>query len=301
LLLRRSEPLIVDYHNVTPASLVDRWEPGLHEELVLGRKQLVELAGRAFFALADSEYNEEELVASGFRRTTVVPPLFSLDGFDADLDSHLLESLRSVRAERGGSDWLFVGRVAPHKAQHELVKALAAYRLAYDPEARLHLVGNPLGESYPRALRRFIDRLGLDDAVEVSGSVSRGALAAYFHAADVFVCASAHEGFCVPVVEAMHAGLPVVALAAAAVPGTVGDAGLVLENPTPLAFAAASRRIVNDSVCRDSLVRAGYQRAGEFSLDRSRKRLLAAVGEAAAIFGEAAAISDNDAHAEMAT
>ena len=118
---------------------------------------------------------------------------------------------------KGGSDWLFVGRISPHKAQHDLIKALRASRSFYDAEARLHLVGTSLGTDYPRALERFSARLGVADSVNMAGAVSASVLSAYFASADVFVCASDHEGFCVPLVEAMGRGLPVVAYEAAAV------------------------------------------------------------------------------------
>jgi len=288
LLCDRAEPLIVDYHNVTPAALVDRWEPALHAELVLGRDQLAPLAARAFFALADSAYNEQELRASGFRHTDVVPPLFALESFEVDVDEHVLERLRDGPRARQGTHWLFVGRLAPHKAPHELVKALACYRRLYDPEAVLHLVGNPLGTTYPRALARYVQRLGLADAVEITGSIGAGELAAYYRAADVFVCASAHEGFCVPVVEAMHLGVPVVAQAAAAVPETVDGGGVVLDDRSPLALAVAVHRVLGDEDVRRRLIRAGRHRAASFALGRSRARLLAALERAVTVAGGAA-------------
>ena len=141
--------------------------------------------------------------------------------------------------DRGGADLLFVGKVSPHKAPHDLVKMLAVYRRLYDPPARLHLVGSPLGERYGPALAAFVDDLGLGDAVSVTGSVTAAELEAYYRAADVFVCASDHEGFCVPLVEAMGHGVPVVAYGVTAVPETVGHAGLVLADKEPLRFAAA--------------------------------------------------------------
>ena len=86
--------------------------------------------------------------------------------------------------EAGGADWLFVGQIAPHKAQHDVVKAFACYRRVYDRDARLHLVGREMGSAYIDALRRFAVALGLKDAVSLPGSVSAGALVAYYEAAD---------------------------------------------------------------------------------------------------------------------
>ncbi len=276
----RTEPTLIDYHNITPAALLERWAPWVRDEVDLGRRQLAELAGVCFASLADSQFNADELIAAGYRNVTVVPPLFDLDAFRAEPDAGTAARLCSDRSA-GGSDWLFVGRVAPHKAQHELVKALAVHRSIHDPAARLRLVGSAMGEDYPRALQRFARRLGVGDAVEVTGMVSAAALAAYYQLADVFVCASDHEGFCVPVVEAMHVGLPVVAHAAAAVPETAGGAGMLLQDRSPLAMAVAAHRAVSDARLRSAMIAAGRRRAQYFTLERGRRRMVAAVEQAA--------------------
>ena len=128
---------------------------------------------------------------------------------------------------------MYVGKISPHKAPHDLVKMLEVLRLTVDPAARLHLVGSPLGETYEPALRAFVSELGLDSVVNFAGSVSGAELEAYFQAADVFVMASDHEGFCVPLGEAMGHGVPIVAYGVTAVPETVGGAGLVLPDKSP--------------------------------------------------------------------
>ena len=145
-----------------------------------------------------------------------------------------MADLARHKAATGGADLLFVGKVSPHKAPHDLVKMLAVLRRLYDPAARLHLVGSPLGETYEPALRSFIDELGLTEAVNFAGSVSGAELEAYLQSADVFVCASDHEGFCVPLAEAMGHGVPIVAYGVTAVPETVADAGLVLPDKSPV-------------------------------------------------------------------
>ena len=117
---------------------------------------------------------------------------------------------------------------------------LDVLRRTDDPAARLHLVGSPLGETYEPALRAFIDELGLVRRRHLPGSVSGAELEAYFQAADVFVMASDHEGFCVPLAEAMGHGVPIVAYGVTAVPETVGGAGLVL--PRQVGGAVRRRR-----------------------------------------------------------
>ena len=141
---------------------------------------------------------------------------------------------------------LYVGKISPHKAPHDLVKMLDVLRRLYDPAARLHLVGSPLGETYEPALRAFVSELGLGDAVNFAGSVTGAELEAYYRGADVFVSASDHEGFCVPLAEAMGHGLPIVAYGVTAVPETVAGAGLVLPDKSPAIFAAAVGRVLAD-------------------------------------------------------
>ena len=277
--LRQPEPKLLDYHNVTPASYVSRWAPHMREELELGREQLAALAPASFYGIAHSSFSQTELEAAGCTHTTVVPPLFELG--DGDVDPAVAAQLASERAS-GGADWLFVGRLSPHKAQHDLVKALACYRLCYDPRARLHLVGTSLGADYPRALERFAARLGISDALHMPGTVSDRALTAYYRAADVFVSASDHEGFCVPLVEAMHLGVPVVAYGSSAVGDTVGDGGIVLTDKAPMTLAAAAHRVVADPDSKAALVRLGRRRAATFSLPLGRARMAGAIAEAVA-------------------
>ena len=116
--------------------------------------------------------------------------------------------------------------------------------------------------------------------MNLAGSVSGAALEAYFRAADVFVLASDHEGFCVPLAEAMGHGVPIVAYGVTAVPETVGGAGLVLDDKSPVPFAAAVARVLQDAMLRAVLVRAGRERAAGFDLEASTRRFVSLVRQA---------------------
>jgi glycosyltransferase involved in cell wall biosynthesis len=281
IVLRRSEPLLVDYHNITPGSLFEPWVDWAAESSHEARQQLKKLAARSFFSFADSAYNASELTEGGFVRTLVVPPLFDPTSHAHDPDAATLKELESERTG-GGADWLFVGRVAPPKAQHDLIKAFACFRRLYDPLARLHLVGTWMGDEYPRALMHFADRLGLGTSVRLPGPVSDEVLCAYYATADVFVSASDHEGFFIPMVEAMQFGLPVVAYAAGAVPETAESAALVLADKSPLALSTAVARVIADESLRRTLVELGRARAEQFSPVRTGERWRRAVEEAVA-------------------
>jgi glycosyltransferase involved in cell wall biosynthesis len=272
----RPEPLIVDYHNITPPAFFVNYEPHIAAMMSLGRRQLLKLGRRAQLGLADSAYNAQELASIGYRETAVVPILLDVRTLDVPTDAPLAGRLRDAKRD-GGADLLFVGRIAPNKAQHDLVKMLAAYRRVHDPNARLHLVGGSSSTGYVTALRKFVAALGLTDAVNIAGAVSAAELASYWECADALVVASEHEGFCVPLLEAMHHGVPIVAYGAAAVPETLDGSGLVLRDKDAATFAEAVARVLDDAPLRAQLVAAGHARLADFDVARSREKLLDAV------------------------
>lgn len=270
-LLGRPEPKLVNYHNITPASLFAPWEPHVGVELQAGRRQLVDLAPVTELAVAVSAYNESELLAAGYRNTAVVPILLDTSTFDRAEDPAAVDRLRA-----DGPVWLFVGRMAPNKAQHDLLKALSVHRRVYGGNARLRLVGGSSSHAYSTAVERLVSALQLDDAVELCGEVSDAELAAHYRAADVFVSTSDHEGFCIPLLEAMHHRLPIVAYGSSAIPETLAGAGLCLPSKEPTRVAAAVQRVLTDTAVRDALVAAGERRLADFDL-AANKRLLADV------------------------
>jgi glycosyltransferase involved in cell wall biosynthesis len=267
---------LLDYHNISPVELVERWLPHLGAEVRLGRKQLAELAPLVELGFADSEFNRLELEEAGYRRTAVAPLMVDTTNLFSPPDLRLVDRLAEARS-RGGHDWLFVGQMLPHKAHQDVMKALVLYRRLFDPEARLHLVGRESCPAYADALHRYASALGLAGVVDFAGSVSSGELAAYYASSDVFVCCSDHEGFCAPLLEAMHHRLPVVAYGVTAVPETVLDAGIVLSSKSPVLVASAVDRVLNDGRLREELVQAGLKRAQQFSLEAARRGLAQAV------------------------
>ncbi|MDQ1439341.1 MAG: hypothetical protein QOK43_2970 [Acidimicrobiaceae bacterium] len=275
----RREPLVLNHHNLTPVEYLERWEPTATWGVQWGQAQLRDLAGRSALAVAVSHYNAAQLRGVGYRQVEVAPLLIDVDAFDAQVEPEALDALTAAKAE-GGTDWLFVGRLAANKCQHDVIKSFAMYRRVYDPGARLHLVGGAPADAYRAALEGLVSTLGLRGAVSFTGPVSTGALAAYYRTADVYVCLSEHEGFCAPLLEAMHHSVPVVALAAAAVPETVGDAGLLLAGKEPAMVAAAADRVVRDSAVRSALTAAGRRRVQDFGLARSRSRWLDVLAQA---------------------
>jgi glycosyltransferase involved in cell wall biosynthesis len=268
---RRGQRLLVDYHNITPADYFRRWLPAAAQEMVLAREELAQLAPLAELGLADSEFNRVELADLGCPSTIACPLLVDLAGYREPPDPEVLAHLRR-RHERGGASWLFVGRLAPNKCQHDIVAAFAVYRRLADPAARLTLIGGATAPRYRSALERMIEELGLEGSVELHAGLPHESLLAHFLTADVMVCLSEHEGFCVPLLEAMELGLPIVAYPAAAVPETVGDAAVLVPDKDPLAVATAVADLLGDRASCQRLVDAGRRRARRWDLTASAGR-----------------------------
>ena len=262
------QPIVVDYHNITPSEYFASWEPEAARSMQLGRQQLVELAPHLAAGVADSEFNAAELIDFGVPGSVACPIILDLEEYHAPPDPQPEARLSQHTL------WLFVGRIAPNKCQHDVIAAFAAYRRLYAPGSRLALVGSATSGRYLAALERLAADLGIGDAVDFVGSAPFPELLAYFAQADVFVCLSEHEGFCVPVVEAMELGLPVVAYSAAAVTETVADAGVLLEDKDPLVVAHSVDQLLSDDAARETVVASGRRRAASFSLPVSSERWL---------------------------
>ncbi len=265
----RRETLVVNYHNVTPPELVEPWDHYLALGQERARGDLDVLAPRTALAVADSAYNEAQLAAAGFAGTAVVPPSAALGP-----EVTAAEPSGPSPTHDGGALWLAVGRVAPNKAVEHALAALAVTRRHADRAATLRIVGRPVTDAYERALRRQVDELGLTDAVTFAGYASDAAVAAAYASADVLVVTSDHEGFCVPVVEAMAAGLPVVAFDQGAVPEVLGDAGVLVTSRDPYALADAIAGLLADGAARRRIAAAGRRRLAELDLGSAAERFV---------------------------
>jgi L-malate glycosyltransferase len=270
-LVDRPEPLVLDYHNVTPAYFYEGWEEHTTAKVTKARAQAAALAPRAVLGIGHSAFNAEELHRLGCRRTAVVPILVETGPWP-EVDPVELDRLTAGHG--AGTVLLFVGRLSPNKRQDRLVETLWLYRRWFDPDARLHLVGPAVTESYADAIRSFAAELGLDAAVRHAQHLTEAQLAAWYLDADVFVSLSEHEGFCIPLLEAMRSDLPIVALAAGAIAETMGDAGLLLDDARPSHAAMAVERLRRDDELARRLVDAGRRRLGHFAAPTTRARFV---------------------------
>jgi len=254
--------MVLVYHNITPPEyFVD-----VHRQLVRlcyhGRRELAAYVDRCDLAVGDSEFNRRELEALGFPATDVLPVV---PGF-----AHLDGPPNRVVAGQFDDEWtnvLFVGRVIPNKRIENVVRAFAAYQSRYNHRSRLLIVGSYGGfERYLAMLQQLVARLGVGE-VHFTGHVSNEELTAYYDVADVFLCASEHEGFCVPLVEAFYKRVPVLALARTAVPATMDGAGVLYGEPDPAGVAALIDAVVGDEGLQERIL-AGQDAA----LERLRSR-----------------------------
>ena len=264
----RNETLVVNYHNITPPELMAPWDHHLALGQVRARQDLAVLAPRTSLAIADSAYNESHLAEAGFANTAVVPPSAAV-GADGMRAARRASGPLASGDARTGAVWLVVGRVAPNKALEHTIAALAVARQNSDRGATLRIVGKPATGTYERALRRYVADLGLEHAVTFAGYAADAAVAAAYTRADVLVVTSEHEGFGVPVVEAMEAGLPVVAYDQGAVPEVLGDAGVLVASRDPYDLAEAISSVLADPTRRTALAEAGRRRFAELDLSNS--------------------------------
>ncbi len=263
---------VLMYHNITPPEFLSD-APIYAKYARLGREQLDLLRDNVVTALADSEYNAVELRERGYKKAVSCPFLFDVD--------ELLDKAgqRSERAAHGPFTVLFVGRIIGSKGQADLVDAFAEFRKKWPNPARLVLVGR-IGspdDAYLQEIRRRIALHGLGDAVVLTGAVSDEDLQGWYGQADAYVSLSLHEGFGVPLVEAMAHGIPVIAWPAGAVAYTLGGGAKLLADRSPPTVAAAILDIAGSAEHARVQVAAQYRNLDRFRISNALPHLIEAL------------------------
>lgn len=250
------------YHNITPPEYFLGVHPQLVRQCYHGRRELTAYRTRCDLALGDSEFNRQELDALGFSPTDVLHVVPDFSHLDAIPDSRVLDAY--------DDEWtniLFVGRLVPNKRPDDLIRFFHAYKTWYNPRARLILAGAYGGfEPYYAQLQALIATLGTKD-VHILGQITNEALTALYDVADLFLCASEHEGFCVPLVEAFHKRVPVLAYASTAIPATMDGGGVLYHEKDPRRVAALMHGLVADAALADRVLEAQ-----DAALDRLKAR-----------------------------
>lgn len=269
---------ILCYHNVTPPSFFVPYDAGLVGLTARGRSELATLVGRVDLALGVSEYNRLELEDLGFDPTGVMPLLVDTDRFRNAAPVPALERM----LQDGLVNILFVGRIAPNKRIEDHIRLAEHYKRYVDVYYRFIFVGR--SDAVPRyydAVRGLITEYRmLSDRFWFPGPATDAELGAYYRNAHAYVSLSEHEGFCAPLVEAMTMDVPVLAYGAAAVPETLGGAGVCF-TPKDLEWAAELLgALVYDRPLRDRVIAGQRQRARAFAREAVEPRILEALAAA---------------------
>lgn len=267
----RPERLVLVYHNISPPGPFLPYDPAFAGLLEAGRRELAALRDRTVLALADSQYNADELLALGYRDVRVARLIIDVERLlELEPDEEAVGHLDRIE----GPVLLFVGQLLPHKRPDLLLKAFHVLVTYHLPTAHLLLVGTNRLPGYAQALELFRKELNLG-AASFRGSLSATEWAAHFRRADAFVTASEHEGFLVPLVEAFAFEKPAVARAHGAIPETMGDAGLLLPpEEDAILLAEAMAEVLTNDVLRKELVERGHERLEVFDAGRARAAML---------------------------
>jgi len=251
------------YHNITPARYFAPHRPGFAWMLETGRAHLPRLAPHFACSVGDSAYNAAELAANNFPQPGVLPIICD----PAKWNSQHAQPALMDRLQDGKINLLFVGRIAPNKKQDELVEAFAHYH-GLDANSRLIIAGNGrVSDPYLTRLLRTITARGLDEHVIITGQITDAELLAYYRTAHLYWSLSEHEGFGVPLVEAMWFDVPVLAYRSTATPETLGEAGMTFESKDDLRAVAMLAKLLarDDESLKQRIIAAGRERREAFT------------------------------------
>ena len=255
---------IMVYHNVTPPEFFRPYNTAATQLTELGYKGVEYLRDKIDYVLAVSAYNRSELVKMGYTCPMDIRPiLIKFDDYRQTPDEATIKKYSD-----GKKNLVFVGRIAPNKKQENVIRAFYCYK-KLEPESRLILVGSSKGmENYYERLQKYANALGIGDDVIFPGHIKFSEILAYYRLADAFVCMSEHEGFCVPLVEAMFFDVPVIAYDTSTISDTLGGSGVLLDNNDPIFAAAVIDRVLTDEKLRESIIEGQRRRLEDFSYER---------------------------------
>jgi glycosyltransferase involved in cell wall biosynthesis len=260
---------IMIYHNITPAHFFKGINPEVERRCDWGYQELKVLAPGFELGLGDSDYNRQDLEKVGFKKTGVLPIFMDFKNYHLAPENKLKKELTDGRI-----NILHVGRIAPQKKIEDLIRVFYLFQKRYRPNSRLILVGTDSGmRPYGRALRKMTEELGLQEMVRFAGFTTFRELITYYSNAQAYLCLSEHEGFCVPLMESMFFGLPILAYLTGGIPETLGGAGIGLQEKNWEEIAALLALVIEDPVFRETIVAGQKERLKDLALDKNSARL----------------------------
>lgn len=260
--------IVIIYHNITPPAFFEMYSQDaveLSEKGIAGVKKLKDCVS---YCLGDSEYNLRELKEYGYDcEMDVLPIVVPFEQYNQKPCKKIISKYKD-----GFTNIIFVGRIAPNKKQEDIIKSFYFYKKYINPKSRLFLVGSFNGmEKYKRDLDNYINALKLKD-IFFTGHIKFSELLAYYDVADAFLCMSEHEGFCVPLLEAMYFRIPIIAYSATGVKDTLGNCGLQMEEKNCKIAAEMLNFAVTRQDLREQIVREQEVRLEEFSYEKTKNK-----------------------------
>ena len=262
--------VVLRYHNVTPPAFFHGYNEGAEKVTREGLDEIADLKDAIDYGMGVSDFNKKDLIDMGYQCPIAVAPiLIPFKDYEQEPDKDVV-----TRYSDGKTNIVFVGRIVPNKKFEDVIACFAAYKEKYDSTARLFLVGNyQETDLYYQYLQDVIKKCGVEDVI-FPGHIAFNAILAYYKIADLFLCMSEHEGFCVPLVEAMFFETPIVAYASTAIPGTLGGSGVLVETKEPEAVAEKMHQVITDQACREEIIEKQKRRLEDFSYDRIKEQIL---------------------------
>ncbi|MCQ2533996.1 MAG: glycosyltransferase [Clostridia bacterium] len=260
---------IMIYHNITPVEFMKDCSYTIQKHSIAGYAGLKNLVGKIDYCLADSEFNKQDLIKYGYTCPIDVRPiLIPLDDYKKKPDSKTIKTYGSD----GFTNILFVGRIAPNKKHEDIIAAFAYYNKNVNSKSRLILAGSNSGfENYDAKLKKYAETLGVMDNVIFTGHISFKEILAFYSIASVFLCMSEHEGFCVPLAEAMFFKVPIIAYDACAIPYTLDGSGALIDSKNPVEVALLIDRIVKDEELRNKIIEGQNRRLEDFQYEKVKE------------------------------
>ncbi len=262
---------IMRYHNITPFEFFNIDDTTASEDCRRGLSDMSgPMVGKFTSYIAVSEFNKRDMVRMGYKEgeIEVIPIIFPFDDYKQTPDHKMVSRLSD-----GYTNIVFVGRIAPNKKHEDIIRAFAYYKSRVNPKSRLILAGSPnLNGSYYNDILDYINDLGVKDVV-FPGHISFAEILAIYKTAHVFLCMSEHEGFCVPLLEAMTFDVPIIAYDACAVPETMGGSGIVVDDKDPVFISKVINEIVTNQSMRTAVINAQRSRLEDFRYEKIKAQL----------------------------
>jgi glycosyltransferase involved in cell wall biosynthesis len=255
-------PILLIYHNITPPLLTVQADSHVASRYFAGWEDLKTITDVPRLAVGSSEYNRSQLHQIGFPSTEFLPIILNYPAFDRPPDRAVLRQFRD-----GCVNFLTVSRIYPHKKIEDIIKVFRYYHEYINPQSRLFVVGDSAEmDDYRDQLVQLCQHLSLPN-VYFTGKVRMRELLAYYALAHVYLCMSEHEGFCVPLLESMYLGVPIIAHKCTAIGETLGDAGVLFREKRFDEIAEMAHLLVTDEDLRTRIINKQKDRALFFQED----------------------------------